>query len=402
LDMWTGNRSGEEKTACVFLFAYRTFAFIIAIPQIFFVGYPRLLPWHDWILLSIIGAYTLFRIARPFRRYKRKAFTYADYASDVIVCLSLLALTGGLRSPFLLYGLCPILSAALFFPKKLTFPIASMPTLAVIASQILIYSPSLTMSFYPPELSFSLLGAYMAGSLLLASLPYVININVSQEIRVGAIIDERSRLSREIHDGVAQVIGIVRWKTELLRQKIASGDIEQALTQATEIQGLVGKAQQEVKEAIDDLRTTTGAMQGFFAAIVQYATEFTRGYGIRCELHVTNGQVNLPLLAELELLRITQEALVNVRKHSAASMVEITFGSKKDAVEMTIRDNGRGFDTQTEFRGDGLAVMKERARSLGGELAITTSPGHGTEIKVSLPHLSRISPAHRSLAGERI
>jgi signal transduction histidine kinase len=100
---------------------------------------------------------------------------------------------------------------------------------------------------------------------------------------------------------------------------------------------------------------------------------------------VADGQVNLPLPAELELLCIAREALSNVRRHSAASLVGVTFESKKDCIEMTIRDNGLGFDTQAGLHGHGLAVMEERARSLGGELSITTSPGQGTEVKVRLP-----------------
>jgi signal transduction histidine kinase len=385
LDSRKSNPGSEQKRAHIYLFAYRAVAFAIAIPQILLVGYPQLLPWDNRILLGIVGAYTLFKVIRPSHRYKRKALSYADLASDIIVCLSLLLVTGGLRSPFLLYGLCPILAAALFFPKKLTYSIAGLPPLSVVAGEILIYSPSLTLSFYPPELSFGLLGAYVAGSFLLASLPYVMNINASQEIRLGAIIGERSRLSREMHDGAAQILGIVRWKTELLRQRITAGNRETVVNDVTEIQGLVEKAQQEIKQAINDLRASAGSTQGFVATLAQYATEFTQSYGIRCELRVADGRVSLPLPAELELLRIAREALTNVGRHSTADMVEVIFESKKDAIEMTIRDDGAGFDTQAVFQGHGLAVMEERARSIGGEMAIATSPGRGTEVKVSLP-----------------
>jgi signal transduction histidine kinase len=184
---------------------------------------------------------------------------------------------------------------------------------------------------------------------------------------------------------VAQSLGIVHWKVELLQQTIASGRMSQALSQATEIKGLVEQAQQEAKEAVDELRTSAGGKQGFVPTLAQYATEFTQTYGIRCELHVADGQVNLPLSAELELLCIAREALSNVRRHSAASTVEVTFESKKDSIEMTIRDNGVGFSTQAGFHGHGLAVMEERAQSLGGELSVTTSPGQGTEVKLRLP-----------------
>jgi signal transduction histidine kinase len=170
-----------------------------------------------------------------------------------------------------------------------------------------------------------------------------------------------------------------------LRQRITAGNRETVVNDVTEIQGLVEKAQQEMRQAINDLRASAGSTQGFAATLAQYATEFTQSYGIRCELRVADGQVSLPLPAELELLRIAREALTNVGRHSTADMVEVIFESKKDAIEMTIRDDGAGFDTQAVFQGHGLAVMEERARSIGGEMAIATSPGRGTEVKVSLP-----------------
>ena len=158
------------------------------------------------------------------------------------------------------------------------------------------------------------------------------------------------------------------------------------------------EAQQEVKEAVDELRAGRVGEQGFVPTLAQYATEFTQTCGIRCELHVADGQVNLPLSAELELLRIAREALANVRRHAAANMVEVTFESKQDSIEMTIRDNGRGFDIQAGFQGYGLAVMEERAKSLGGELSITTSRGSGTEVKVMLP----VAETRRPAAGSHI
>jgi len=382
---WLGSRVLGEKAAYVFLSAYRGFALVVATFQIFFVGYFQFFALHNWILLSVVGAYTLFKISLPLRPYRRTLFTHADFIFDLTLCASLPPLTGGLHSPFLLYCLCPILTSALFFPRKTTFSIVGIPVLSFVGSQLALYPSSPAMGFYPLQLSLGLLGTIIVASFLIAWLPYLMNINASQTLRRQAILGERSRLSREIHDGVAQSLGIVRWKTELLQKTIASRKMSQALSQAAEIKGLIEEAQQEVREAVDELRTSAEGKQGFVPTLAHYATEFTKSYGIRCELHVADGQVNLPLPAELELLSIAREALSNVRRHSAASRVEVTFESKKDWVEMTIRDNGIGFNTQAGFQGHGLAVMEERALSLGGELAITTGMGQGTEVKVKLP-----------------
>ena len=153
---------------------------------------------------------------------------------------------------------------------------------------------------------------------------------------------------------------------------------------------------------MEELRTSIEGKQGLVPTLASYATEFTRTYGIRCELHVADGQVNLPLSAELELLRIAREALSNVRKHSIASAVEVTFVSKQDSIEMTISDNGLGFDLEADFPGYGLAVMEERARSLGGELSITTSPGHGTKITITLPASQTQRPTVDGHIGETL
>jgi len=382
---WLGSRVVEEKAAHVFVAAYRGFALVVATFQIFFVGDFQFFTTHTWVLFGIVGAYTLFKVSRPLRAYGRTVFAHADFTFDLALCVSLPLFTGGLHSPFLLYCLCPVLTSALFFPRKVTFAIASIPVASLGVSQLLLYPTLPAMGLYPLGLSVGLLAAVIVASFLIAWLPYMININASQTIRRQAILSERSRLSREIHDGVAQSLGIVHWKAELLRQTIAGGKMPEALPQVIEVKKLIEAAQQEVKEAVDELRTSAEGKQGFVPTLARYATEFTQTYGIRCELHVADGQVTLPLPAEVELLRIAHEALSNVRKHSAASTVEVSFESKKDCIEMTIKDNGTGFDTRAGFQGHGLAVMEERALSLGGELAIATSLGRGTEVKVRLP-----------------
>lgn len=387
--MWSRARGIEEQTAKVFLSVYRGLAYVVALSLIFSTGSFRAYTLENWILFGLVSAYTLFRIFRPFHLYRRSVFSYADLVIDVAVCSALPLLTGGLRSPFLVYGMCHILTSALFFPKKVTLSILTIPVLTLVVSIIINYISSPGTSFYPPELAFSLLGVFTIASFLLGWLPYMMNISASRGIRMQAITEERSRLSREVHDGVSQVLGVIRWKSDLLQQKITNGNISQALVEMDEIRGLVEEANQETRELIDELRSNK---QGFVPTLAQYTSEFTRTYGMRCELHVADGQVNLPLLAELELLRIAREALSNASKHSEASVVEVAFESRQDIIEMTIRDNGHGFNRKAISRGHGLDVMEERAKSIGGKLVIDTRPGGGTEIKVKLALLQEQQP----------
>jgi len=369
----------------MFLAAFRGFALVVAVALLFSTGYFKVLFWPGWILVGIAGIYTLFKLLCPFSRHKKNCLNYWDFGFDLALCLSLPTLTGGLLSPFLLYLLSPLLTAALLFPKKLTFSIAGLPFLAVVASQQLIYGTSIAGSFNPPELAFGLLAVYLVGSFLLAWLPYVMNINESQNIRVQAIIEERSRLSRDMHDSLAQALSIIKWKTQLLGKTISSGNTMQSLNELSDITEMLEATQHEAKAVIDQLHTSIKSDKGFVPTLAQYATDFSQQYGVRCELYVADGVVKLSSLAELELLCVAQEALSNVRKHAEASEVRLSRESKSDGTEMTIRDNGRGFDPNVRTQGYGLTVMEERVRSVGGQLSINSSAGHGTEVTVKLP-----------------
>ena len=379
------NRPSEGRTNFIFLAVFRACALIIAIVLLSSLGYFRFLTWSGWIPVGTTIIYTIFKLSRPFSRYQRNSLNYADLAFDLGLCMALPLLTGGLRSPFLLYCFSPILTSALIFPRKLTFSIAGLPFLAILGSQLIIHRTSIAEVFNPPEISLGLLALYLVVSLLFAWLPYAMNINIPKKIRAQAITEERNRLSRDMHDGLAQLLGIIGWKIELLWKTIASGDVMQSLNQLNDIAKVVAETQEEARAVIDQLHTSIKNGKGLAPSLAQYATDFTRQYGVRCELHVSDGLVKLPQLAELELLCVAQEALNNVRKHAEASLVQVSLESKSDGTEMAIRDNGHGFDPKLSSKGHGLMVMEERVRSIGGKLSINTSPGQGTEITIKLP-----------------
>jgi len=383
--MWWRSEAVEGKTVVSFLAAYRGFALVVAAALLFSTGYFQILPLAGWVLIGITGIYTLFKLLCPFSRFQKNCLTYGYFGFDLALCLSLIVFTGGLNSPFLLYSLSPLLTAALLFPKKLTFPIAGLPFLAAVASHQLIQGTPIAASFNPPELAYGLLAVYLVGSFLLAWLPYMMNLNESQNIKAQAIIEERNRLSRDMHDGLAQALSIITWKTKLLGKTITAGNKMQSLNELSEISEMLEATQHEAKTVIDQLRTNVKSDQGFVPTLAQYATDFARQYGTRCELRVADGMVKLSSLQELEMLCVAQEALNNVRKHADANVIHLSLESKSDGTEMIIRDNGRGFDPDARTPGYGLTVMAERVRSIGGSLSINSSPGEGTEINVKLP-----------------
>ena len=383
--MWWRSEAVEGKTVVSFLAAYRGFALVVAAALLFSTGYFQILPLAGWVLIGITGIYTLFKLLCPFSRFQKNYLTCGYFGFDLALCLSLIVFTGGLNSPFLLYSLSPLLTAALLFPKKLTFLIAGLPFLAAVASHQLIQGTPIAASFNPPELAYGLLAVYLVGSFLLAWLPYMMNLNESQNIKAQAIIEERNRLSRDMHDGLAQALSIITWKTRLLGKTITAGNKMQSLNELSEISEMLEATQHEAKTVIDQLRTNVKSDQGFVPTLAQYATDFARQYGTRCELRVADGMVKLSSLQELEMLCVAQEALNNVRKHADASVIHLSLESKSDGTEMIISDNGRGFDPDARTPGHGITVMAERVRSIGGALSINSSPGKGTEINVKLP-----------------
>jgi len=124
-------------------------------------------------------------------------------------------------------------------------------------------------------------------------------------------------------------------------------------------------------------------------ALGNYVREFGQNNGIKVRFTAPKPFPRLSPVAELQLLRIAQEALTNVRRHALASEIEVKLETNPQSVEMRIKDNGRGFnllDLEKSPPGyHGLTIIKERAEGLGGNVDISTAPGQGTEIKVSLP-----------------
>jgi PAS domain S-box-containing protein len=211
-----------------------------------------------------------------------------------------------------------------------------------------------------------------------------------------AIAEERRRIAREIHDGLAQDLAALRlradvWHT-LVEQDPASMHLE-----LERLKALLGRNIREVRRSIFALRPIPLDEMGFYPALQQFVADFGEQSQLHIALH-TNGQPDcLPAALELVLFRIVQESLNNVSKHAQADTVWITLTLAPahalrtcERVTLQVRDNGVGFDpagwTQTAH-GDhlGLAQMCERVEALCGVFEVTSRPGQGTEIRVEIP-----------------
>lgn len=215
----------------------------------------------------------------------------------------------------------------------------------------------------------------------------IANAQLRAQVQQMAIVEERYRLAREIHDGLAQTLGALGWQMDFLQNLVKSGDTATAAELIDAARQAVREAYKDVRETIDGLRLAVDHSGGLASVLTEYVEEFRQRTGLAVELTTPAGEVPLTPEASLQLLRIAQECLTNVRKHAAASHVWVELRSLPGRVELTVADDGRGFDPEAP-RGRqhvGLVAMRERVHSLGGTLTVATRPGHGTRVTATVP-----------------
>jgi len=196
---------------------------------------------------------------------------------------------------------------------------------------------------------------------------------------------ERARLAREIHDGLAQTIGYLKLRTAQIASWLATGATQQASTGLDEVRGLLGEAYVDAREAIDGLRLKPGEER-----LDQWLEQSLLEFQELSAIHVEAGPPpNLPLPPEvqIQLLRIVQEALSNIRKHSQATCVQVEWQVNEHWLTLRISDNGHGFDPDDvpPISRHGLRIMCERAELLDAGFQIVSRPGEGTQVVIRLP-----------------
>jgi signal transduction histidine kinase len=169
---------------------------------------------------------------------------------------------------------------------------------------------------------------------------------------------------------------------------VAANRRSEALAELERMRGVTDDLYKDVRESISDLRTGV-TERGLAAALREYVEEYEERHGIPVALEGEAVAEGLRPLAALQLLRIVQEALANVRRHSGAHRASISFTSTPQGVQVQVADDGRGFDLARSGDSDrpkfGLASMRERTESLGGDFLIDSTPGKGTRVVVSVP-----------------
>jgi signal transduction histidine kinase len=212
------------------------------------------------------------------------------------------------------------------------------------------------------------------------------NARLYQTARQLAVVEERNRLARDLHDSVTQSIYGVRLFAEAAGRLLTSGDIALAGEHLHEMQRTAQEALQEMRLLIYELRPSVLGESGLAAAL-QARLEAVEGRaGLETSLKLEGADRRLPTDVEAVLYRIAQETLNNALRHAQARHIEVTLRQFERTVELEVADDGVGFtpDVALEQGGLGLRGMEERAASMGASLSIQSHPGAGTRVRVEV------------------
>lgn len=202
-----------------------------------------------------------------------------------------------------------------------------------------------------------------------------------------SVLAERERLGRELHDGEGQIWNYFHLELQAVRSQLAGGQVDAVEKQIDRLIGIVKECNTDVRESIIGLKKTAAASENFIANLQSYLEWYEKNNNITARLLLPPEPVAslLSYTSEVQLLRIIQEALTNVRKHAQARTVKVSIQKFDSQVSVLIEDDGCGFDMAAAATGKksfGLQIMTERAAEAGGRLHIESETGRGTKVMV--------------------
>jgi signal transduction histidine kinase len=213
------------------------------------------------------------------------------------------------------------------------------------------------------------------------------NARLYERGRELSVLEERARLARDLHDAVAQKLFAARAKARAAALLVHS-DPARAAAEIDSVATLAGQAHAELRAVIDGLAPPDLASGGLVASIRSYAVLVGGTFGTPVRVRADE----LPSLAgpaEAALYRVAQEAISNALRHSGSPEVTVTLTARQRGVQLEVTDHGSGFDPAGPLGGLGLDSMRERASSVAGALAVTSRPGGGTTVRLTLPAARR-------------
>jgi two-component system nitrate/nitrite sensor histidine kinase NarX len=218
-----------------------------------------------------------------------------------------------------------------------------------------------------------------------------------------SIMEERTRLAHELHDSLAQTMASLRFQVRVLDESLRKGEERSVWHELEQIENNLDEAYAEVRELITHFRAPIDK-RGLVPAVEHLASRFRNQTGIHVFLQQEWNVVQLPANVEVEVIRIIQESLNNIKKHSQAHTVRVILRSEPQGnCRILIEDDGIGIDTRldkdTKEDHYGLKIMSERAKRINGKLKIESEPGEGTRIILTFKNTSTVQPAKQVNSG---
>lgn len=226
------------------------------------------------------------------------------------------------------------------------------------------------------------LGSHLAGAME--------NLRLNAMEKEAAVSQERTYIARELHDSIAQSLAFLKIQVQLMRDAVRAGDPAEIQQVLEEIDTGVRESYGDVRELLMHFRTRTN-VEDIEPALLTTLRKFEHQSGIKATLTMQGQGMPLAPDLQIQVLHIVQEAMSNVRKHAGATQVSLDV-RQQPAWRFEVKDDGVGFDAgDGEFDEThvGLRIMKERAQRIGAELAVSSAPGRGSSIVLTLPPPTR-------------
>ncbi|MBC8334603.1 MAG: hypothetical protein ISR59_13735 [Anaerolineales bacterium] len=211
------------------------------------------------------------------------------------------------------------------------------------------------------------------------------------QLEYQAVLKERTRLAREIHDGLAQTLAFLKMETARMQIQISKGEIASIDQALQACHKTLSEAYLDARQSIDNLRRAPD--EKFSDWLETTASDFKLLTDVAIDLSDLRLDTIFPDNIKAQLIRIVQEALTNIRKHALADMVSISAFERADEIILEIKDNGHGFTPEevTFVSRYGLRSMRERAESIHADFQIISAPGAGTTISLKIPTVEKIN-----------
>jgi signal transduction histidine kinase len=221
--------------------------------------------------------------------------------------------------------------------------------------------------------------------------PPLENLFLLRHIRARAIEAERSRISRDLHDGILQTLLSVEMQLDVMRRRLPAA-VEQVASGMASLQQTVRNESAELRRMVTDLRPLRVQSADLMDLMRGFAERFCNDSDLGVDLLIDSAELRAPDRVCRELFQIYREALNNIKKHAKASHVVVKLSQDESRIVLVVDDNGEGFSFAGRFTGDeldrlrlGPISIKERTRTVGGVLTVESSPGHGARLTVEIP-----------------